>query len=240
MKKIFFFLTTILFLGCAKKAFNQHSSRTSLDWAGTYRGSLLEEGKESNVVITLYDNNTFSLSSAGKAEHAKGDIIWSKNGSSITLATLPTATHFFVAENMLIPANSKGERLKNDAYFLTKLDGNSVVEKYWKLLEINGQLVSINEGSKEPHIILKAHNNSLIGNAGCNNIMGNFELNQEGGVIKFSKVASTMMACQDMETEGKLLKALPDVDSFTTDGEHLNLSSSQNGTTLKFKAVYLY
>lgn len=240
MRKLLFFLTAVIFLGCAKKAFNQHSSRTSLDWAGTYRGTILENGKESNIIITLYDNNTYSLNHAGKTDIATGDIIWSKNGSSIALATLPKATHFFVAENKLIPANSKGERLYNDEYFLTKVDENSIVEKYWKLLEVNGQLVSINEGSKEPHIILKAHNNSLIGNAGCNNIIGTFELDQEAGVIKFSKVASTMMACRDMETEGKLLKALPDVDSFTTDGEHLNLSSSQNGTTLKFKVVYLY
>ena len=56
---------------------------------------------------------------------------------------------------------------------------------------------------------------TIHGNAGCNLINGGFETSTSNAKsISFPGVASTMMACPDMETEGKVLKAINEVKSF--------------------------
>ena len=55
----------------------------------------------------------------------------------------------------------------------------------------------------------------LHGNAGCNIINGGFEVDGNNATaISFPQVISTMMACPDMEVEGRILKALNSVQSF--------------------------
>ena len=55
----------------------------------------------------------------------------------------------------------------------------------------------------------------LHGNAGCNLINGAFQVDDENpSAISFPQVISTMMACPDMEVEGRVLKALNSVQSF--------------------------
>ena len=56
---------------------------------------------------------------------------------------------------------------------------------------------------------------SIHGNAGCNLINGGFETDKENPrSISFPNVISTMMACPDMEVEGKVMKAINEVKSF--------------------------
>ena len=53
------------------------------------------------------------------------------------------------------------------------------------------------------------------GNAGCNLIDGGFKTEEGNALsISFPGMASTMMACPDMETEGKIMGALNEVKSF--------------------------
>ena len=55
----------------------------------------------------------------------------------------------------------------------------------------------------------------MHGNAGCNIINGSFDVDDANpAAISFQRVISTMMACPDMEVEGRVLKALNSVQSF--------------------------
>ena len=68
---------------------------------------------------------------------------------------------------------------------------------------------------KQPFIAFDVKKKTIHGNAGCNLINGGFETSASNAKsISFPGVASTMMACPDMETEGKILKALNEVKSF--------------------------
>ena len=68
--------------------------------------------------------------------------------------------------------------------------------------------------SNRPVVVLEKKE-AIHGNAGCNLINGGFETSTSNAKsISFPGVASTMMACPDMETEGKILKALNEVKSF--------------------------
>ena len=68
---------------------------------------------------------------------------------------------------------------------------------------------------KQPFIEFNIAEKRLHGNAGCNLINGAFQVDDENpSAISFPQVISTMMACPDMEVEGRVLKALNSVQSF--------------------------
>ena len=114
----------------------------------------------------------------------------------------------------------------------------SLRETYWKLTELMGQPVpSPGPDTREVHIILK-NGNRFQGFAGCNTIMGSFEVKNEFS-ITFSGVASTLMACPDMTTEDNLKKVLEQVDNYTIRGNALSLNKARMAPLARFEAVYL-
>ncbi|MGN1218735.1 MAG: META domain-containing protein, partial [Phocaeicola sp.] len=73
----------------------------------------------------------------------------------------------------------------------------------WSVVSVEGKQVTGN-----PYIGFDTENGRLYGNAGCNRIMGGFEIDSVNpGHIGLTNVASTRMMCPDMETEQKVLEA---------------------------------
>ena len=114
----------------------------------------------------------------------------------------------------------------------------ALVEKYWKLVELNGVSVADKNNPKEPHIIFKIDDNRFNGNAGCNNIMGSYQIKQPGR-ISFSEVASTMMMCLNMETEELLKRSLNVADSYIVKNDSLTLNRARMAPLARFVAVYM-
>lgn len=117
---------------------------------------------------------------------------------------------------------------------------NNITEKYWKLITIEGQDVEWDENQKkEIHFILKTEENKITGFAGCNNFFGIYTL-EDGNRIRFSKMASTMMACPDMSfNESEFLKIFELTDNYTINGDTLNLNVGRRAPLAVFEAVYL-
>ena len=90
----------------------------------------------------------------------------------------------------------------------------SDLEGRWIISEAAGE--AIPDGmEKQPFIEFNIAEKRLHGNAGCNLINGAFQVDDENpSAISFPQVISTMMACPDMEVEGRVLKALNSVQSF--------------------------
>ena len=84
----------------------------------------------------------------------------------------------------------------------------------WTIKEVNGEALPTGM-EKQPFLSFDVEKKTVHGNAGCNLVNGGFET-EEGDAtsIAFSRLATTMMACPDMEWEGKILKALNAVKSF--------------------------
>ena len=80
----------------------------------------------------------------------------------------------------------------------------SIVGKYWKLIELNGETVRAVQQNKEPHLILNTSEKRVNGNGGCNSFFAHYELQGDNG-ITFSKIGSTKMACPDdvMQVESR-------------------------------------
>ncbi len=97
---------------------------------------------------------------------------------------------------------------KEAAVGLSDLNGK------WKISEAGGEAIPSGM-EKQPFIEFNVAEKRLHGNAGCNIINGSFDADDTNPTaIAFQRVISTMMACPDMEVEGKVMKALGEVKSF--------------------------
>ena len=83
-----------------------------------------------------------------------------------------------------------------------------------KLVELNGSPVEEGQSPIFPHIVLDMNTYKLSGSAGCNRIMGAFQL-KKSGKITFAPVASTQMMCLDMELENQFIKIFDSIDGYT-------------------------
>jgi heat shock protein HslJ len=111
-----------------------------------------------------------------------------------------------------------------------------LTDKHWKLVELNGQQISGSSNIKEPHIIFKSEEKSVVGSGGCNSFHGSFEL-KEGSRITLSKIAATQMACPDMEVEGSFLKMLETIDNYNLTENKLVLNRARMAPLARFELV---
>lgn len=223
-----------------------HNAANALDWQGSYRGILpCADCEGIETLIVLFDDGTYRretkyLGEDNKIFSERGEFQWNAAGDSVTLGGV-SPEHYFVAENRLIRLAQNGKRIGGalaDNYILSKLD-TGVQEKYWKLIELNGQPVPQLE--REPHLILKTGDAGVVGFAGCNRFFGQYQLDQTTLRISFTQLASTMMACTaGMEVENALLEVLRKVDNYTVKGDYLSLNRARMAPLARFEVVYLH
>ncbi len=98
------------------------------------------------------------------------------------------------------------------AFSFPDLDGE------WEVVEINGYRL---DGEKPcPTLVFDMLRRGLSGNAGCNRLMGKIEFREKHeNIIRFLQVATTRMACPDMDVEREFLAALERVVRFEPIGE---------------------
>ncbi|TPV34765.1 META domain-containing protein [Paucihalobacter ruber] len=224
------------------------TSKNSLDWNGTYQGTLpCADCEGIATALTLNNDLTFKHQSKylGKSDSifvSTGSFKWNDKGSDIALTdTDGTVKQFKVGENQLFMLDQEGNRITGDLAekYILKKDQVEITEKYWKLVELNGQPVTTGKGNREAYLILKSENNRAHGNGSCNMFNGNYEL-MEGNRIKFSKMASTLMACQDMETERNFMNVLETADNYNLTETTLVLNKARMAPLARFEVVYLY
>jgi heat shock protein HslJ len=96
----------------------------------------------------------------------------------------------------------------------------SLVNTYWKPVELDNQPVALGAGEKGLHMVLVSEGNGVRGCSGCNRFTGTFE--QKGSQLTFGKMASTSRACaQGMEQEMAFLKALNTTQKYKIQGDTL-------------------
>jgi heat shock protein HslJ len=110
-----------------------------------------------------------------------------------------------------------------------------ITEKQWKLIELRGKPVA--RQKSEARFILETEKSRITGNGGCNSFSGGYEL-LEGNRIRFSKVVSTMMECENMYIEFGFLKVLETADNYTIKGDTLSLNKARMAPLARFVPVY--
>lgn len=240
-------LSGIVLLSCSSGKTNQphdvHSSRSSVDWAGSYQGVIpCADCEGIRTIVQLNQDHTYQLYQKylGKDADPQSTVStfsWSSDGRSIVLKAGKNAYYLQVGENRLFWLDQKKKRIKGtleNHYILRKYE-NDVTEKYWKLKELSGIPVTVT-GNREAHFILK-QDNKFIGNGGCNAISGTYELKRPG-VISFARVASTEMACAALKTEHKFVEVLQQTNAYSLLDDTLYLKKGID-TLARFEVVYL-
>lgn len=116
------------------------------------------------------------------------------------------------------------------------VETSQITDRKWKLVELAGKPVADKINGKEPFLLLQKSDSRYSASGGCNGIGGEFKL-QENGRIKFSQGMSTMMACENMEIENGLTKALIAADNYSINGDDLSLNKARMAPLARFKAV---
>lgn len=81
----------------------------------------------------------------------------------------------------------------------------------WTIVKVNGEKA---EAENTPTMEFNMADKKLHGNAGCNIYNATLTLDDKDiSAVTIGQAMSTMMACPDMETEGKVLKSMEQVRS---------------------------
>jgi heat shock protein HslJ len=92
----------------------------------------------------------------------------------------------------------------------------------WRLVDIGGQPSPAGaDSTRHPGFTLLAEGRKVQGSAGCNRMTGTYQL--DGQKLKFGPLATTRMACPDMQTETAFLKALEATTRYEVSGSSLTL-----------------
>lgn len=123
------------------------------------------------------------------------------------------------------------DTLKTDSKELT--ESQSVVGKKYKLIELNGKKID----SKTKDFFIEFNKEGRFSAfAGCNNMGGEYKV-ENTFRIKFSKVFSTMMACEDMATEKEFAEVLELTDNLSSNENSLSLNKARMAPLARFELI---
>ncbi len=115
----------------------------------------------------------------------------------------------------------------------------SLLNTRWRLVEIDGQPVTLVAGQRQPFLQLYGEGNRVRGFGGCNALSGRFEQGSDG--FLFKALALTRRSCAGAAgaQEASYLAALQATASRQIVGDALWLRDAQGRMRLRFEALYL-
>ena len=102
------------------------------------------------------------------------------------------------------------------------------------LVRFGQQSVVLGKDDREPFIVLQTASPRAVGFDGCNRLMGDYKI--DGDRIEFTKMATTLMACPDMQVVDTFAKVLAVTVRWRIDGAHLELLDAQGTVQARFES----
>lgn len=237
-----------------------HNAMMSLDYQGTYKGSLPCadcEAIETTLVLaeSTYTKETIYKGKSKEIFKETGKYTWNEAGNTIQLLNSEASDLYFVGENVLFHLDSDGKRIEGDlaTKYELKKETNQIVDapknatnisdkvdlknSKWRLVKLNGKAITKNEDDKRDLGIIFNTDGRFSAYAGCNNMMGSYKLKDKESRITFSKVAMTMMACPDSELEKEFAEVLELADNYNFDGKTLKLNKARMAPIAEFEII---
>jgi copper homeostasis protein (lipoprotein) len=222
------------------------NSRNALDWQGAYVGTVPCadcEGIRTRVELRGDGRFSRSLIYLGKDTQPfddSGTFTWDAAGSRIALGNAGDAQRYQVGENVLFHLDRDGQRITGDRaalYRLEKIVSDPRIEnRRWRLVELNGQSVQPPQGREGAFFELDGAQARVTGNASCNRFFGTYDLTA-GERLRFApNLASTMMACPELERERAFLDVLGRVDNYAIADGVLSLNRARMAPLARFRA----
>ncbi len=120
---------------------------------------------------------------------------------------------------------------------VSSVPDESLLNTYWRAIEIDGKLVVAVNNRSEPHFVLAAEYRAH-GSDGCNRFNGSYDLTQG---LRFSRMASTMMAClPPVDAQAReFTNVLSETSSYRINGKLIELSDVKGHVRLRLEATAL-
>lgn len=203
---------------------------------GTVRGEWLgdtllldylfqSEGSLSSRQVIFLKQDSLLLEGYGASDEKDGKWQFTnradvKFGGGITLKRVGCRNELPAAQNAVAAA------VKKD----TSSQGSEVLFMFrWELKELNGTKINEDKRALTYLLFSPGQVSQVSGRGGCNRLTGTFELSGTRE-FKFGAIASTKMACPEMEQETVFLKALAEVNQWKAIDNELFLQ--KDGTNL--------
>lgn len=224
---------------------DSHTSESSLDWEGTYKGTLpCADCEGIERTITIKKDQTFIAKDnyLGKKDgvfDSRGYIKWLDDGQKIQLSD-DNGTMYFVGENTLTQLDRSGNKVTGELadFYVLKKQKNSndneiaFTDTKWKLVKLMGKDIT----NSEAFISFATEENRVFGHAGCNTFNGTYTI-ENNTQLKLSKIATTMKACPDMTVEDQFKEVLNKADNFSLNGNTMTLNKAKMAPLAVFEAV---
>lgn len=198
------------------------SSRISVDWMGVYTGivSCADcEGIRTRLVLSaegFYKLSQEYSEKSSKIFENHGFFEWDKEGSNIVLKGVVGGDLWLrVGENRI-------DFLDSERNLISPLTGNYILQKEPKNIEllptsIETHYLQLSEttemNEKLPYLFLEAKEKRFYGFGGCNHLRGVYEITDKMH-IRFSKIVSTKMMCEQMKMEESMLEILQKAETY--------------------------
>ena len=248
-KMIPFLMIAVLIVSCKSHKSTSlptgDNSMTSLDWNGTYVGTIpCADCEGLKTAITLNTDLTFTKKTqyVGKSDEISsvtGSFLWNKSGNTVILDAGGISQSYMVGENTLTHLDQKGKQITGELaqnYILKKQSTEELLNIQWTLVELYGKPVT--DVTKKPFMILNSEENRVSGNTSCNGFGGTYEI-KEPNRIAFSQMMRTMMACPpNMNVENEFMQVLEEADNYTVVNGVLNLNKARMAPLAKFEIDY--
>ena len=144
--------------------------------------------------------------------------------------------------NTLRKLDMNGRPILGELNYVLKRRGTTttatLTDTHWKLVELNGEPIAADQEKKdEQHIVLAQENQRLTGFAGCNRIVGGYQLEDQR--IAFSMAVSRRACFKGEEAEAKFLATLSQAARWKVEGQNMELFDQAGKTIARFQAAYL-
>jgi len=114
----------------------------------------------------------------------------------------------------------------------------SLLDTYWRLIELGERPVVANRQQREPHLILHREASRVSAYGGCNRLSGSYRLAQER--LTFGKLVSTRMACEPgLRQEAGFAAVLAACAAWRVAGPHLELFDEAGRRVARFEVRHL-
>lgn len=136
-----------------------------------------------------------------------------------------------------VPADASSLTFKLVEIMSKEADPSLRLTNIWKVMEV-GEIKDPKSFKTGEALIFEINRSAgtYFGDMGCNSIRGEIK-EADGGKLILGPGASTMMACQDMEAEQAIGKALIETRKYKVENNQLHLLDSRGKALIKFQAI---